>query len=445
MNRRIRRAARVVKKSKKKSKPIQRKSHRSERSNVALVASVAPDWPEPPERQAFYGLPGDVVKAIDPHTESDPVGILLQFLVAFGNRVGCSPHFCVEGDRHHTNLFVALVGSTAKARKGTAWGRVRSLMEPADEPNAKAGHIWNKSCIRTGLLSGEGLVWTVRDEGESRDKRLLVVEPEFAQTLKAMERPQNTLSAQLRQAWDSGNLELLSKNSPAKASGAHISVISHSTTEDLRRYLVTVEMANGFANRFLWCCVQRTKFLPEGGDLSDSTLEALATRVRQAVSFAESVGKMQRDNDARSLWYDVYTELSAGTVGLLGAVTGRAEAQVLRLSMTYALLDCSSTIRVEHVAAALAIWKYCEASARYIFGGRTGDRIADKILRELRVHPEGLSRTEIRDLFKRHKSEDQVSSALRRLSEARLAYSQSYGTAGRPVERWFANLRQKRL
>lgn len=462
MNRRIRRAVRVVKKSKQKSKQIRRKGHcnlaqvisikRSDfetgatgTTNVASVAFVAPDWPELPEPEAFHGLAGDIVNAIDPHTESDRVGILLQFLAAFGSRVGRSPHFCVEGDRHHTNLFVALVGSTAKARKGTSWGRVRSLIALADKPNPKAGHIWNESCIRTGLLSGEGLVWTVRDQGETRDKRLLVVETELAQTLKVMERPGNTLSAQLRQAWDSGNLELLSKNSPAKASGAHISVIAHSTVEDLRQYLATVEMANGFANRFLWCCVQRTKLLPEGGNLSESTLIALADRVRQAIIFAESVGKMVRDEEARCFWSNIYPELSAGSVGLLGAVTGRAEAQVLRLSMVYALLDRSETIRTDHIAAALALWKYCEASARYIFGERTGNPIADRIMEGLRNSNDGLTRTEIRDLFKRHQSEERIASALQLLSAARMAHSKSECTAGRPVERWFAMPRPKRL
>jgi hypothetical protein len=43
------------------------------------------------------------------------------------------------------------------------------------------------------------------DPGVS-DKRLLVYEPEFALVLKQMERQGNTLSAILRQAWESGNL-----------------------------------------------------------------------------------------------------------------------------------------------------------------------------------------------------------------------------------------------
>lgn len=49
--------------------------------------------------------------------------------------------------------------------------------------------------------------------------------------------------------------------------------------------------------------------------------------------------------------------------------------------------------------AALAVWDYCEASARYIFGDALGYPDADRILAELRATPEGLTRTEIRDSF----------------------------------------------
>ena len=47
-------------------------------------------------------------------------------------------------------------------------------------------------------------------------------------------------------------------------------------------------------------------------------------------------------------------------MGMLGAVTSRAEAQVVRLSCLYALLDSSKVIRRQHMTAALAVWRYCE-------------------------------------------------------------------------------------
>jgi DNA-binding MarR family transcriptional regulator len=123
---------------------------------------------------------------------------------------------------------------------------------------------------------------------------------------------------------------------------------------------------------------------------------------------------------------------------MFGSVTGRAEAQVVRLSLIYALLDRSGVIRLQHMLAALAVWDYCEASARFVFADSLGDPDADRILAELRRVPEGLTRTEIRDLFQRHRSEVVISNALARLEEYGLARRHRSPTEGRPEELWIA-------
>jgi hypothetical protein len=79
-----------------------------------------PPWPAPPSEEAFHGLAGKIVRAIEPASEADPAALLVQVLLAFGNAVGRSAHFCVEADRHHANEFAALVGKSSKARKGTS-------------------------------------------------------------------------------------------------------------------------------------------------------------------------------------------------------------------------------------------------------------------------------------------------------------------------------------
>ena len=79
-----------------------------------------PAWPTMGD-DAYHGLAGKVVSAIEPHTESDPVAILIQFLTSVGNIVGNCPYYQVEGSRHRANLFNVLVGQSSKARKGTSW------------------------------------------------------------------------------------------------------------------------------------------------------------------------------------------------------------------------------------------------------------------------------------------------------------------------------------
>lgn len=411
-------------------------------------------YPQSPAPEAYYGLAGDIVRTIEPETESDPVAILSQLLTAFGNVIGRTAHFSLEADRHPTNIFMVLVAKSSKGRKGTAWGQARRLFRTADE-------AWLKGCLATGLSSGEGLIYHVRDQQWRKqpvkqkgrvvgyedvmvdegvtEKRLLVVEAEFASTLKVMKREGNTLSPVIRQAWDTGNLRTLTKNSPTKASAAMISIIGHITAEELRRNLDTTEMANGFANRFLWLCATRSKYLPDGGNLSETRLRPLLERLGRAVERARGVGLVTRDQHARDAWHAVYPELSAGRPGLLGSVTSRAEAQVTRLSLVYALLDLSDTIRLEHLQAALALWEYCEASARFIFGDSLGDPMADEILQALRSAPNGLTRTDLRDLFGRNKSGADIDRALAVLQEYGLArYVDETGTGGRPARRWFA-------
>ena len=52
----------------------------------------------------------------------------------------------------------------------------------------------------------------------------------------------------------------------------------------------------------------------------------------------------------------------------------------MRLACVYALLDQSSYVHPEHLIAALALWRYCEDSARYTFGDAFASPAAEKLL-----------------------------------------------------------------
>ena len=401
------------------------------------------EWPEL-EDAALYGLPGDIVRAIAPNTEADPAALLVQTLVAFGSFIGRGCHVPIEGDKHHANLYCVLVGKTAKGRKGTSWSRVRELFSPLPG--------WVSSV--SGLSSGEGLKYHVRDATEGNkgkdgdpgvvDKRLLVIEPEFAQVLRTGARAGNTLSATVREGWDSGTLRTLTKNDPITATGAHISIISHITKDELRSELTETESGNGFANRFLFVCVQRSQTLPFGGGaIAEKTVAEIQDRITKArneaqnYAIAKHAGAVHMTPEAMIIWEYVYPALSEGFDGLLGSVTARAEAQVRRIAMIYALMDGARSVDVKHLEAALALWRYCEQSARCIFGSAFGNRVVDEILRALRVAgSSGMTRTEIRDLFQRHESSERIGIALETIKERNLAYSEMRSTEGRPVEIW---------
>ena len=408
----------------------------------------SPKWPTLHD-DALRGLIGDVVRKIEPETESDMVAILVQFVTLFGNLIGRGPHYMIEGTAHYPNIFAVLVGGTSKGRKGTSEGRVRSLFIQVDED-------WLRNRTATGLVSGEGLIWQVRDpiyklehvkqkgrvvdtqqvlaDAGVSDKRLMVIESEFASVLRVCKRETNTLSPILRSAWDTGHLRTLSKNSPAHATDAHVSIIGHITAEELKRSLAEVDGFNGFANRFLWLAVRRSKMLPDGG--REINVFPLSAAISQAAQTAREIGRMSRSRDAGRYWRDIYPDLSSGGPGLLGAVTSRAEAQVLRLSMIYALADGSATIGIKHLKAAHAVWRYAEETCGRLFSTSTGDRLSDKVLDLIRKTP-GLGRRELHRSTSNHIKADVLVEILARLSRDGWIERREIDTGGRPAERWF--------
>jgi hypothetical protein len=412
------------------------KATKATEASLEVVAA----WPRPLHSVAFHGVLGRLVAALEPHTETDPAALLVNALVAVGCLVGSDAHILVGNDRHPARLFAALVGETAKARKGTSWGPIRDALTCVDA-------TWIER-VMDGLASGEGLIWAVHDpirklvtrrtkdgpisedelvDAGVADKRLLVVEGEFARVLSVMSRPESTLSAIVRSAWDTGALRILTKNSPATASGAHICVIGHITKSELLAKLSSNEAGNGFGNRFLWVCVRRSKVLPFGGQ----------PEVAALAEIIEDLGRARQFAQAKELWQGVYPELSEGHPGLEGALTARAEAQVLRMALIYALLDRSQTIMSEHLRAALEVWRYCAESAAYIFGKRSGDPIADEILVELRKRG-SLDRTAIRDLFSKHQNVARINEALNVLQSLGRVRVEQVPTEGRPREVWHA-------
>ena len=237
-------------------------------------------WPLPIHDAAFHGVAGDVVRAMSPHTEADEGALLVQLLVAFGNLVGRGAYWEAGADHHHGNLFTVVVGNTSTGRKGSGWSMISNLLHPVDP-------CWRDEHVKSGVSSGEGLIFAVRDPimrrnqiGEKgrvvgseeyvedpgvADKRLLAQEGEFANVLKVATREGNTISTWLRQAWDGTDLGTLTK-APITATRPHISMIGHITAEELRIALTHTDTLSGFANRFLWVASTRSKSLPSGGN-----------------------------------------------------------------------------------------------------------------------------------------------------------------------------------
>lgn len=383
---------------------------------------------------AYYGLAGKIVRLLEPETEAHPVTLLSGFLTMFGNAINTRPHIPIGGDKHGARLNICNVGKTARARKGTGGSLIREVM-------SRAAPDWSERIVG-GFGSGESLVDAVRDATEDDpgpgDNRLMVREPEWGRVLSVVEREGSTLSMVAREAWDGTRLAVRSRKGTVTASAAHISVLADVTLEELRRSLSSTQAANGFANRYLFFLVHRSRKLPTGGELTDDHFEFCANLTSKALVEARNVGRMRRTDDAERVWASIYNAIPDDDEGLFGAIVARAEAHVLRLSVTYALLDGSNEIDVAHLRAAAALWDYARASALTIFGESTGDPVADRLYQALAGAGDGgLDGEQQLALFSRHQSSRKVSEARELLESKGLAVSIKEQTGGRPKLRTF--------
>jgi len=405
------------------------------RAGDSLLAAPA-GWPAPPDPIVYHELIGEIVNTISPHTEADPVALLTQLLVAFGAAVGRRAWFQVEATRHAPNEFMLLVGDSSRARKGSSWDHVRRLIaaiDPSLQPR-----------VLTGLSSGEGLIWAVRDPtsqdpGHS-DQRLLVIEPEFASALRASSREISTLSPTLRSGWDGRPLAILTRTAPARATSAHIALIGHITREELRRHTSTVEITNGYINRILLIAVRRQRLLPEGGNPDPLHGTGLTQLLAAALKHAQTAGEIRLDPAARELWHEVYRQLAAQQpAGIVDQITARAEAHTIRLALLYALTDGQRQITPPHLTAALALHDYAARSAAWALTGTTGRPLAEQIHAVLRQHPAGLTRSQISQTLNHNQSAGQIDTALNALHATGRATVTQIPTGGRPAQLWTAD------
>lgn len=427
-------------------------------------------WPKPIDATGLFGIAGEFVALVSPHTEADTNAILLTFLTFCGNLIG--RNFCVMAgaDAHFGNLFCCLIGNTGHGRKGSAISAVEAFFgTPYTQPRM-LGHVLK------GISTGEAIVYEVHDdiykttldkktntyqrmlaEPNEPEKRLIIVLSEFQQCLANMRKNDSILPAILRTAWDRGDLSTPAKTSRATATGAHISLVSAMSRDELLEQTTVTDAENGTLNRFVFPCCRRSKLLPQGGKfiklMRSEEWKSLQQRLIRNIDIPgeDPPVQMQRDFDADELWglnekpeHGLYKSLNQPRVGLWGAVTARAPQMVLRLALITSVINGpdhngNHIIRREHLDAAAEIWRYCDDSTRFVFGDKMNDTAAADIVDRLRkASPSGMSRSEIYRIWKGRKTRGDIDRALLWISHAGIAQCEKTDTGGRPLEMWFA-------
>ena len=385
-----------------------------------------------PAPVCLYGLVGDVARAGGDTTEANPYAIAANFIAFMSCAVGRGPYMPVGNTWHHARQFMLHIGRSGRGRKGDAVSlisrieRALKALSPDATPKVHRG----------GLSSREGLVYLIHDgytEGKTEvepvlDKRLVVIESEFANVLHQGKREGNTLSPALRDCWDGVSMKPATKSSRLSATDPHIAMIGAVTPSELLGLMASRELTNGFANRFMMFWAERTKMLAFPRATSQEEVDALALRVLAVLQFCKAERWAERDHmrvelspAARSHYEKLYLgELNDNSAGeRITALIERRAPMLLRLAMLFALCDLTSTVEVHHIDAALAWVRYSVESVKFIFASaadevkaaETNDT-AQEVLAFLAERDQATRSELSKDCFQGHKSKSILDGAI---------------------------------
>ncbi|MBK6926515.1 MAG: hypothetical protein IPH15_02735 [Comamonadaceae bacterium] len=333
-----------------------------------------------PHRTCLYGLVGEVACAGSDGTETNPFAIAANFITYLSCAIGRGVYLPIGNTWHHNRIFCLHIGRSGRGRKGDAVQLVLRI----DQALRELDYRFAPQIHRGGLSSREGLVALMHDgyrQGKHEipavdDKRLWVVESEFANVLHQGRRDGNTLSAALRDCWDGVDLKPATKSNRLYASHPHICLSGAISPSELTALISARDLTNGFANRFLMIWAERTRMLPFPKETPLTTVERLARKTLEVLAFVRADRHEERDHlrmelspQAQWRYAQLYRSELNEDVGdaTVGALLERRAPMLLRLAMLLALTDLQTRIDVPHIDAAMAWIRHATASVRYVF------------------------------------------------------------------------------
>lgn len=385
-----------------------------------------------PDAACLYGLVGDVARAGGETTEANPFAIAANFMAFMACAIGRGPYMAVGNTWHHVLLFILHIGRSGRGRKGDAVsliGRIERALRKLNEAATPQVH-------RGGLSSREGLVYLIHDgfkDGKEdvppiHDKRLLVIESEFANVLAQSRREGNTLSAALRDCFDGVSMRPATKTARLWATDPHIGITAAITPSELLGLMAARELTNGFANRFMPIWAERTKMLAFPLATRQEDVDALAVRVLAVLEFCGADRWTENDTmrielspEARRRYEKLYHgELNDNSAGeRINALIERRAPMLLRMAMLFALTDCTAIVEVHHIDAALAWVRYSVDSVKFIFASAADEaataetnETALKIVTFLRDQKRVTRKQITADCFHGHVNKTRIDAAL---------------------------------
>ena len=350
-----------------------------------------------PDPAMLYGLIGDVARAAAATTEANRYAVAAAHIAFLSAGVGRNVYLPVGNVKHHARIFTLHVGRTGRGRKGEALSLTKRIRGEIERQHSEdTGIAADPFCGQMhdgGLSTREGLALLIHDGykvGKEdvlpiEDKRLWVIESEFANVLHQAKRDGNTLSAALRDSWDGVSIRPATKTSRLWASHPHLSLTGNITPSELLGLMESRELSNGFANRFLIFWAERERVEPFPKPTPTTVVIDLAKRTKEVIRFATEGYPENKDSRPMELSADAraeYARLYCGELTRLAdgekvaALIERRAPMLLRLAMLCALTDFTLTIEIHHIRAALAWVRFHRDSVRFIFNDAAGELAA---------------------------------------------------------------------
>jgi hypothetical protein len=327
----------------------------------------------------------------------------------------------------YPNIYVVIVGDTARTRKTTAISYAEETQKGVD-PNV---------IFSSGISTTQGLISMLQlpsakeledfDEAykenpnlqlpkplemylaqnnagrlEYEGFRLLYYEREFSALLKkTLKDYSSDFIETLTQAYDMPpELDNHSMTNPISAPKPCVSVLGATTYGKLRRRLLAEEIEGGFANRFMYFVGERKppKSLPPR---PNQNLLNTITTILHDTTTKWNYTEFKLSDEAFKLWDDFYcreysTEYDSVAID---EVIARLTTHTLKIALIYAATENNEpVINAEQMQAAIDVAEYLRKSALKIFAMRSGAKYAkieEMILIFMQEQDGGITATEV--------------------------------------------------
>jgi hypothetical protein len=311
--------------------------------------------------------------------------------------------------------------------------RARPAPAPPEKWQTVFGALADPPVTLSGVSSGEGLIFAIRDprrgcgEDKERDdpgvaeKRLLINMSEFGSVLALVRRFGSTLSSVLRDLYDCKRVETGAKVSPVRCTEPFVSVSASITPRELTGLLfdekdIAASADNGFGNRFFYAFVARNKLVahPARTENRDALTRTIAENVRKVYAELKPLRgflstPIEFTPEARDLYErEIYKPVDGLQAASPNAdrLFGRLTAHLRKIAAILAVIAGESRVSVGALEAAVAWVEYGAATVNVIAStvedrrrmkrlGANGEAIL-RALKDLKADVKAVSQREVK-------------------------------------------------